>query len=62
MVFFVSGVLTPATAGLSSKGSVLKERRFVDSRVIIPVLTEDGITLSFSHGFKPRGKTPMGWR
>jgi len=54
VALFVAGVLTPVmeTAGKTE----IKERKFKETRPIIPVLTEKGMRISYSIGFDIKGK------
>ncbi|MCD6481508.1 MAG: caspase family protein [Thermoplasmata archaeon] len=56
VALFVVGVLTPITE--TTGKAEIKERKFEDTRPIIPVLTEKGMRISFSAGFDIKGKPP----
>ena len=55
---FVFGAITPIIKDSNANVNEIKERKFIDSRAIIPVLTEEGVKFSLSYGFEFKGKPP----
>ena len=57
VALFMAGMLTPVM-GSSTNRIEIKERKFIEKRPIIPVLTENGMRIYISPGFDVKGKPP----